>query len=159
MNADQRNGSESQCLLSKLYTLISRYLLYSGCSRRLHLKCMCYRGAVEHLGRQQGDLREIENSQMQDCLWLSVQDVPCVQKIRMPSWSTDFLLLPLMLMHTCVCSPTATSATGMLCSRLTCPFIQLPTCLLSISLHFCSFTVVLQWKNDSDATWMWMLMQ
>jgi len=62
-------------------------LLYSGCSRRLHLKCMCYRGAVEHLGRQQGDLREIENSQMQDCLWLSVQDVPCVQKIRMPSWS------------------------------------------------------------------------
>lgn len=44
------------------------------------MKFMCYRGAVEHLGRQQDDLREIENSQMQDCLWLFVQDVPCVQK-------------------------------------------------------------------------------
>lgn len=66
---------------------------YAGRSRRLHLKCMCYRGAVGHLGRQQGDLRQIENGQMQDCPWLSVQDVPCVQKIRMPSWSADFLLL------------------------------------------------------------------
>lgn len=93
-----------------------------------------YRGAVEHLGRQQGDISEIENSQMQECLWLSVQDVPCVQKIRMPSWNTDFLLL----MHTCVGSPTATSATGILCSG---PgwhdyLFNYHTCLLSISPPF-----------------------
>jgi len=87
-------------------------LLYSGCSRRLHLKCMCYRGAVEHLGRQQGDLKEIENSQMQDCLWLSVQDVPCVQKYACQA-GAGFLLL---MMHTCVGSSTATSATGILSS-------------------------------------------
>lgn len=66
---------------------------YTGRSRRLPLKSRCYRGAVRHLGRQQGDLRQIENSHMQDCLWLSVQDVPCVQKIRMPSRTKDFLLL------------------------------------------------------------------
>lgn len=93
-----------------------------------------YRGAVEHLGRQQGDISEIENSQMQECLWLSVQDVPCVQKIRMPSWNIDFLLL----MHTCVGSPTATSATGILCSG---PgwhdyLFNYHTCLLSISPPF-----------------------